>query len=194
MRLFVALDLPEALAAEVGRRCSEARRHLPRARWVRPEALHLTLAFLGERDEELLPTLREALVPAFATVEPFSLRLEDGGTFPPHRPARVAWLGVKADADLAELGGRVRGALREAVGFEPDRRGFSAHLTVARPKAPWRRREVEYFRSHFRGPVGEAFRVEEGVLYQSLLSPSGARYRARERFPLGVDDRPGERP
>jgi len=185
VRLFVALDLPAALAREVGRRAAAARRELPRARWVKPEALHLTLAFLGETDAADLPVLHRSLRPAFAGVKPFDLRLEDAGTFPPRRPARVAWVGVEAPPALADLAQGVQQALAQAVDFTPDRRDFHAHLTVARCKQPWRRREVERFRRHFQGPVGDPFEITEGVLYESVLRPDGARYQALERYPLG---------
>jgi 2'-5' RNA ligase len=190
VRLFVALDLPDELAHEVERHAAEARRELPGARWVRPENLHLTLAFLGERDAGDLPVLHEHLTPAFGGVASFELRLRHGGTFPPRRPARVAWVGVEADDGLPVLAHRVQSALQQAVGFEPDRRKFSAHLTVARCKQPWRRREIERFERHFRGPVGRPFEVMEGVLYESVLGPGGARYRPLKHYPLG----PGELP
>lgn len=193
MRLFVALDLPDDLAQEVERHATEARRELPRARWVRPEDLHLTLAFLGERDAGDLPVLDEHLAPAFAGVAPFELRLGHGGTFPPRRPARVAWIGVDHDDELPQLARRVHGALQRAVGFEPDRRGFSAHLTIARCKQPWRRREIERFERHFRGLLGPPFEVTEGVLYESVLSPGGARYRPLQRYPLGPGRIPAEK-
>ena len=192
VRLFVALDLPDELARLVDRHATEARRELPRARWVRPENLHLTLAFLGEREADELSILHEHLTPAFAGVAPFEMRLHQGGTFPPRRPARVAWIGVEAPDELPRLGRRVQNALRRAVGFEPDRRGFSAHLTVARCKQPWRRREIERFQRHFRGDVGQPFEVTEGVLYQSELSPGGARYKALQRYPLGPGRMPVE--
>ena len=185
MRLFVALDLPAALVREVGRRAAEARRELPRARWAKPEALHLTLAFLGETDEADLPALHRYLRPAFAEVRPFGLRLEDAGTFPLRRPARVAWVGVQAPPALADLAQGVQQALAQAVDFAPDRRHFHAHLTVARCKKPWRRREVERFQRHFEGPLGDSFAITEGVLYESVLRPDGARYQALERYPLG---------
>lgn len=192
MRLFVALDLPDELAQEVERHAAEARRELPRARWVKAESLHLTLGFLGERDAGDLPVLHEHLTPAFAGVTPFEMRLHQGGTFPPRRPARVAWIGVEAGDELPRLARRVQTALQRAVGFEPDRRGFSAHLTVARCKQPWRQREIERFQRHFRGDLGQPFEVVEGVLYESVLSPGGARYKALERYPLGPGRMPVE--
>lgn len=193
MRLFVALDIPEALAQEVGRRATEARRELPQARWVRLDSVHLTLAFLGEQDAEILPTLHDHLFPAFAGVAPFELQLRRGGTFPPRRPARVAWVGVEGDDALPDLAHRVHGALQRAIGYTPDRRSFHPHLTIVRCKQPWRRREIERFEQHFRGPVGPPFEVTEGVLYESVLGPGGARYRALQRYPLGPGRIPAER-
>ena len=64
MRLFVALELPADLQRAVGELVSQHRPALPKARWVRPENLHLTLAFLGETATERLPDLEAAMADA----------------------------------------------------------------------------------------------------------------------------------
>jgi 2'-5' RNA ligase len=181
----VALEIPDEIRGEVARRAEAARRELPKARWVRAGSLHLTLAFLGETEPDRLPRLAEHLAPAFAASPPFVLQLVGGGTFPPNRPARVAWAGLEADPELARLRARVAAALVEAVGFEPDRRGYSPHLTLARCSRPWRREEIERFTRHFRGALGAPFPIHRGVLFESRLGPGGARYREVQVYPLG---------
>ena len=98
MRLFVAIEIPEPVCREVKRRVAGLRDRLPRARWVDPEVLHLTLLFLGEVAAERVEGLATALRAAFAPVPPLGLRLRGAGTFPPGRPARVAWVGVEGPA------------------------------------------------------------------------------------------------
>lgn len=189
VRLFVALEVPPPVAGAVEERLASLEGRLPSARWVRPSAYHLTLAFLGETEARELPRLQEHLAPAFAGVRPFTVQLRDGGTFPPRRPARVAWAGVavvdRDPAVITHLVERVHGALEKAIDWQRDRRPFSLHLTVARPRAPWKRPAVETFRRHLRGSWGEPFEVQEGVLVESRLQPGGARYRPVQRYPLG---------
>jgi 2'-5' RNA ligase len=184
MRLFVAFEVPEPPRREVRRRVEAVRDRLPRARWVDPGALHLTLLFLGETAEEAVPPLAARLGAAFAGCPPLPLRLGSGGTFPPGRPARVAWIGAEAPEELAGLQAEITRAAMAATGFAPEERGFHPHVTLARCQEPWRREAVDKFRTALTGPVGPPFVVEEGVLFESKLSPKGARYRRVEVFPL----------
>lgn len=189
-RLFVALDLPAGHRQEIARRAGALRGALPAARWVRQEAMHLTLAFLGDTPADRVDGLVAALAPAFAAAPELDLVLAGGGTFPPGRPARVAWVGLTGPSALAALQRRVAGVAAElatALGRPADRKPFHAHVTVARPRRPWNRRAAERFAAAFEGPVGEPFRVAEGVLYRSRLDPGGAIYTPLERFPLGEE-------
>lgn len=184
MRLFVALGVPEVPRREVRRRLSAVRDRLPRAKWVDPDNLHVTLAFLGEVDAAKLPLLSARLGEAFAPFEPMDLRLSGGGTFPPGRPARVAWIGVTAPREIAALHREVMAAAVETLGIEPEAREHRSHATLARCSDPWRREAIEKFAHAFSGSIGPPFVADRGILYESRLSPSGARYRAVAEFPM----------
>ena len=184
MRLFVALPLPDEVKEEIRRRTAGLQGELPRARWVRPEALHLTLAFLGETEPSLVAPLTTSLSAACDPFPPARCRLSGAGAFPPRGTARVLWLGVEAPAFLADLQRAVAEAVFPIVGKEPDRRPFRAHLTVARCQPPWPQWAVDRFSHAIPGPVGEPFTATEGVLFESHLLPSGARYSVVASFPL----------
>jgi 2'-5' RNA ligase len=191
MRLFVAIEVPEPSRRDVRRRVESVRDRLPRARWVDLDNLHLTLLFLGEIDETCVPDLTAKLRAAFARYSPLPLRLEGGGTFPPGRPGRVAWVGVESPPELLALQADVTQAAVEALGFEPEDRPYHPHATLARCPDPWRRDAIEKFTNAFTGPVGPPFVATQGVLFESKLSPKGARYREVGMFPL-EEDYPGE--
>lgn len=184
MRLFVALEVPEPSRREVRRRVEGVRDRLPRARWVDLDILHLTLLFLGETAEADVPALAARLREAFVVCPPLPLRLGSGGTFPPGRPARVAWVGVEGPPELATLQTNITRAAVEALGFQPEERPWRAHATLARCSDPWRRESIDKFTTAFTGPVGPPFLADHGVLFESKLSPKGARYRTVEIFPL----------
>jgi 2'-5' RNA ligase len=187
MRLFVALEIPEAVRRELARRVAALRDRLPRARWVEPEKVHLTLLFLGQIPDDQVPNLSAKLREAFAKHPPMTLRLSGGGTFPPKRPARVVWVGMDAPEELAALQADAVAAVTsvgEAVGFEPETRPFTSHVTLARCEPNWPRDAAEKFTAAFPGEVGPPFRVDRGVLMESKLSPRGARYSVVEVFPL----------
>lgn len=184
MRLFVALEVPDPPRRDVRRRMDGVRDRLPRARWVDPENVHLTLLFLGETAEGDVPALAAGLREAFARCPPLEMRLVGGGTFPPGRPARVAWVGVEAPDELMTLQADVTRAAVEALGFEPEERPYHPHVTLARCPSPWRRDSIEKFTNAFTGPIGQPFVADHGTLFESRLSPKGARYRAVEVFPM----------
>jgi 2'-5' RNA ligase len=194
MRLFVALEIPEPVRREVRRRMAGLRDRLPRARWVDPDVLHLTLLFLGEVAPDRVAPLAGRLAPAFASHPALPLRLAGGGTFPPGRPARVAWIGVAAPPELAPLQAAVALAAREAL--EPPatpvaaaarptgERPFQPHITLARCPSPWPRGAGEKFAAAFPGEIGPPFLATRGVLVESRLSPRGPRYRNLAELPL----------
>lgn len=196
MRLFVALPLAEAVREEVGRRVAGERRRLPAARWVPPENLHLTLVFLGNVEDGGAARLEAELAAALAPHPPLTLRLAGAGCFPPlpprgkARPARVAWLGIEVEEGVERLAAvqeAAADAARRAVGFTSDDRPFSPHLTIARPRDPWREDAVATFTTLFSPPAGDPFVVDHALLVESELGrgPAGSSlYRDVARFPL----------
>jgi len=184
MRLFLALEIPPAVRREVARRIAGLRDRLPRARWVDPEILHLSLLFFGQVDEAKVPGLAAALRGAFLKHLPIPLRLAGGGTFPPRRPARVAWVGMEAPADLAALQADATAAAVASIGFVPDDRPFHPHVTLARCEPGWPRDAADKFTAAFPGAIGQPFDVDHGVLFESKLGPGGPRYRPVELLPL----------
>ncbi|HYL04400.1 MAG TPA: RNA 2',3'-cyclic phosphodiesterase [Thermoanaerobaculia bacterium] len=190
MRLFVALEIPEPVRREVRRRMAGLRERLPRARWVNPDVLHLTLLFLGEVPPDGVEPLADRLRAAFAPFPPMPLRLAGAGTFPVGRPARVAWIGVAAPPELVPLQAAVARAARAALGLpaaaarEVGERPFRPHVTLARCASPWPRGAAEKFAAAFPGETGPPFLATRGVLVESKLSPKGPRYRDLAALPF----------
>ena len=194
MRLFVAIDVPSEIRRELERRTAAIRAGLPKARWVKPRAMHLTLVFLGETGEERLPALHRELGAAFAAGEPMTITVgvppEVGqrhviGAFPARGRRRVLWAGVDADGDLGGLQARVADAVARAAGVEVERRPYHPHLTLARCKPPWSPAVVERLAADFGEEPAGSFSADHGSLIASELLPSGARYRTLESYPLG---------
>lgn len=182
LRLFVAVDLsPEAVAA-IERAIGPWKDRLPRGRWVRPENWHVTLKFLGRTYPRLLPAVEEACRGAAAATSPITVGLTGMGVFPGPTRARVLWVGLDdPDALLAALAENLQQRLPDE--FPPEKRGFTAHLTVARFNPPVPMREhVEDLAATV--PDAPPTTVDHLVLYRSHLSPKGARYEALWTFPF----------
>jgi 2'-5' RNA ligase len=172
VRLFVALELPDAVRAALLR----WRPDDPALRPVPEEGLHVTLAFLGERSKAEARAVA-AVLGAVARPVP-ALALGGPRWLPPRRPRVLAVDVVDGDGALTALQFGLVGALADAIAFRPERRRFLPHVTVARVRdgAP----AVE-----LGAPGGPAsFAAAALTLFRSHLSPRGARYEALERVEL----------
>lgn len=191
MRLFVAFEIPPEVKRRIAERVDALRSTLPPASWVPADRLHLTLDFLGEVEESRLDAIREALTPVFAEVPALRMRLGGPGTFPPGRPARVAWIAIEPDAVLGAIELRARGALERVLAQPLEDRPYHAHVTVARPRRPWMRSAVAAFRLGLAGVDGE-WQAPRAVLVQSRLGPDGARYEVRQEYAIAGKAHGGE--
>jgi RNA 2',3'-cyclic 3'-phosphodiesterase len=133
MRLFVALDIPEHAAAYLADVQEKLREKIRADRWQSLHNLHLTLHFLGEVDEGLIPAICEDMDIVSAITKPFRLRMGDLGAFPNvHRP-RVLWLGLRGHTDALKQLHLLLGRRFELhPGLDYDRRAYSPHVTLAR--------------------------------------------------------------
>jgi 2'-5' RNA ligase len=184
LRLFVALEVAEVARRELRRRLAGVRDRLPRARWVDLDSVHLTLMFLGEVEPQQVPALAARLAAAFAPFAPLPLRLDGGGTFPPGRPARVAWVGVDAPPALFALQHAIERAACAELGLPAEERPYTAHVTLARCPDPWRREAIDKITHALDGPIGPPFTARGGALLESKLTPRGAQHRVLHELPL----------
>jgi RNA 2',3'-cyclic 3'-phosphodiesterase len=184
VRLFIGIELGERVVEKVEREVARLSRRAPEARWVRAENAHLTLAFLGEVDEALVPRLEAVLERVAGRHPPLTLTLEGGGGFGSSRRPRVLWLDLGGDVPLlADVHADLWGEL-VPLGFEPERRDFRPHLTLARAKDPRGDPALaECVEALAKVDLGEA-RIGRLVLFRSHLSPKGARYQALFTAPL----------
>src|SRR5688572_16529222 len=100
MRLFIACNFSPEAIAQVEKAMTAARPKLPKASWLKPEALHLTVAFLGEQESQIIEALESPLVEHLAEIPAITARLTTPGFFPDHRRPRVGWLAVEPEDEL----------------------------------------------------------------------------------------------
>jgi 2'-5' RNA ligase len=187
-RLFVALEPPDAVRRRLAAMGAELRRAggggARDVRWVDPENVHLTLCFLGNAPEERVEEVKRAVAAAAAASRPLVLEVRGAGGFPNARRPRVIWAGLSGDVDpLAPLVADLRARLAP-LGFPPEDRPFSPHLTLGRSRngAPGLAGAL----AALSDAEGASWRAAELVLFRSHLSPSGPRYEALLRAPLGA--------
>jgi 2'-5' RNA ligase len=176
IRLFVAIDLPDEIKAEVTVLCS----NVPGARWVPREQLHLTMRFIGEVDGGVFREIGEVLTDIKGT--PFDLRLMKMGYFPPRGMPRVLWVGIEPEKETVVLRNRIESCLVR-MGIEPEKRKFTPHITLARLNETPVDRLTRYLAGN--GMYASApFTVNEFHLYSSFLTPKGAHHKIEGTYPL----------
>jgi 2'-5' RNA ligase len=154
-------------------------RGLP-VKWVRPEALHLTLKFLGDVDDASEPNLRAALGQV-AGGGPVSLHIEGFGVFPDFRRPRIVWVGVEPDPALELLQHRVEQVFAP-LGFPTDARAFRPHLTLGRAAREARPRDFTGLEDTLSSlPFDATAIVPDLDLMQSTLQSGGAVYQVKHR-------------
>jgi len=142
IRSFVAVLLDPSLKEEIARTQEQLKAVGANVRWVAPETFHFTLKFLGGVEEEKIEEIAQTVGAVAAQFQPFSLSLAGLGVYPSLSAPRVIWVGTSQGAqELTELGERTEAAL-EPMGFEREKRPFSAHLTLGRVRSPKRRAEL----------------------------------------------------
>jgi 2'-5' RNA ligase len=183
LRLFVAAGVPERHLTWLQEQTADLRSSLPGGRWTEPAAQHITLKFLGSTPADLLPELAGVLDGTAARHAPASVSLSLVGAFPSRRRARVLWMALEDPADvLREVAADLDESLR-ILGFEPEKRAFTPHLTLARFKSPIPLPESTPIDAR----AMPSFVVDHVTLWRSRLHPSGARYEVVARFALKND-------
>jgi 2'-5' RNA ligase len=178
MRLFIAVELPEAVRG----RLAALGGGVPGARWTAMDNLHLTLRFMGEVAGPALEDLAAAL--DGLTGPSFELSLAGVGQYGAKRRARIIWAGVAASPPLMALQARIESAVVRA-GFDPEQRKFRPHITLARLKGAAPERVGAFLADH--GLYAEPpFPVDGFTLFSSHLAHTGAIYTPEIRYPLGV--------
>jgi 2'-5' RNA ligase len=190
LRTFIAIELDQELQQNLADLQSLLRRDLPprAVRWVRPEAIHLTLKFLGGTSLEQVESVKEALVRAAREVNPFEFTVGGVGCFPNTRRPRVVWVGLHEPTGALR---RLRDAIEAQVaplGFPTEKRPFRPHLTLGRTHRRASSSDVQTVGQTIAtsavGDIDEKS-VSEVCYIKSDLRPGGAVYTPLLRAQLG---------
>lgn len=176
IRAFIAVDIPH----EVKEKFSEAQGRLRRAgadvRWVQPHNAHVTLQFLGDTPVEKVEGIKAALGRVAASHHAFEVAIEGLGVFPNPRRPRVVWIGVSRGAsELAALQRSVGEEIRR-LGFQPEERAFSPHITLGRVKLPKNTDKLASLLEKENAFQAGHFVATEVRLIRSVLSSEGPTY------------------
>jgi RNA 2',3'-cyclic 3'-phosphodiesterase len=197
MRVFVALDIDEAIRQRLANFQQEMRALDPNQKWVGVDTFHITLKFIGEQAPPTVEELKNALAEIEAA--PVAVEFREAGFFPNPRSPRVFWAGIHGDENLAKLAWAVE-EVTSRFGIERERE-FKPHLTLARARLDRGRMASGSPHQRTKGPASAfagvakklsampapefgTMTASEFFLYESKLSPHGAAYTKIARFGL----------
>jgi RNA 2',3'-cyclic 3'-phosphodiesterase len=194
MRIFVALDIEDPIRERIARFVEGVQGFARDVRWVRPESMHVTLKFIGEKSEQAVGEIKQAL--AMVKSSPVEIQFRGYGFFPTAKAPRVFWIGIEPGPQLASLASAVDERMA-SLGIPKEEHVFSPHLTLARggSRSPSPRLRKED------GPNRGFQRLQEKLsalpalefgtmtahdffLYQSQLSRGGSQYTKLAAFTL----------
>jgi 2'-5' RNA ligase len=194
MRIFVAIDIDDAIRGRVTRFHDGVSVFAPDARWVRPESLHVTLKFIGERSEEEVAEIKRGLETIAA--DAFEITFRGYGFFPSARAPRVFWIGIEEGPKLTSLAASVDETLAR-FDIATEEHPYTPHLTLARGaggSGSPRRLKHDHPNSGFQrlqeklaarpAPEFGTMTAREFFLYRSQLSPGGSKYTKLAGFRL----------
>jgi 2'-5' RNA ligase len=174
-RTFIAVKIvPGDHMLDIFRRFREGLSR-EKIKWVDPNAMHITLCFLGDTEEEKIPHLKNEIKKAVSSFPPLTLVFHGCGLFKSYRDPRVIWFGMRESDTLKEL----RRSLDEVIepfGFIPEKREFRPHLTMARIK--WIRNipVLEDLIEEYRDESIQQSAIHEVIFYESILKKEGPEY------------------
>ncbi|MFH1484746.1 MAG: RNA 2',3'-cyclic phosphodiesterase [Chloroflexota bacterium] len=183
IRAFIAIELPDQVKENLRRLQGQLRQAGGPdgigVRWVNPDGIHLTLKFLGNVAADKIPAVTQAMNQAAEGTGALALATTGLGAFPNWRRVRVLWVGLEGDLErLQALQKRLEQGLKP-LGFPPEGRSFSPHLTLGRMREHMAPEEIRRFEEAISALGVESTQpwVADSLnLMRSELRPSGAVY------------------
>lgn len=182
-RTFIAIDIPleSGIVEQINKLKSEFTDE--KIKWVKPHQYHITLQFLGNVEESDILHIKESLDKITGNFPGFSLELTEFGVFKNLNNPRVLWIGFRPCEQLVKLKNAIEDEMTK-FGFEKSDKAFSPHLTIARIKSLKQSERLGELIDRYSGIILQVIKVEEIILYESILKPEGPEYTAIKRHSL----------
>ena len=180
-RAFISVDLDRF--GPVKHLVDEIRAASPAMKAVNVDLMHLTLKFLGDTQESLVPSIVSIMQDGFQGVEPFKIRLVGTGAFPNLDYMRVLWIGLEDNGILAPIAQKIDVGLGK-FGFDREERPFSPHVTIGRMKGAQGKDKLKAILNQHGSEVFSEQQVTSIRLKKSVLSPQGPTYTTVEEVRL----------
>ena len=154
-----------------------------RINWIDPANMHLTMAFLGDTEEELIKVVSIMLKQECTGFGNFIFKLKGAGVFKNYRDPRVIWIGIENNEKLMKLNEEINIGLKDS-GFRLEDRPFNPHITLGRIKSIRNQVAFQSALEKYKDTLIQEIQVEEVILFESILKPTGPVYKITGKFSL----------
>jgi len=182
-RLFVAIKATPDPSFIHSFRCLRNQLRYEKIKWVEEHNIHITLKFLGETDESLIPRLCQVFQEVGASVKAFSFQFTGLGIFGSSYQPRVIWVGITPAEDLVACM-KLLQKYSEPLGFPPDRQRHVPHLTLGRINMLKDKRLFQETIHAFNTLSSLPIPADQLILYESILHRTGPEYIVIQSFPF----------
>lgn len=180
IRLFVALLIPDEIKSVVFDHCYSVVNNPADYKWEDPDKVHLTLKFIGEVKEELLPKIIDE-IDFVKDYSSFDCSISNFGFFFRSNEAKILWCNLDTDGSMISLVDELNKNLKK-LNIEVETRKFMRHLSLMRIKTKVDESFIESFKQYKFSPV--KFLADEIALVQSTLKPAGSEYKILKKYEL----------
>jgi len=186
MRTFVAIEVDQSCRQKLKNAIETLKPVSDGVRWVRDNALHLTLKFIGEVEENELPAAISAIQSGAAQSSPFKMEVAGISGFPPRGTPKVVFAAVQEpEGILKHLHESVDEALHHDLGVKQENRKFVPHITLGRVKKRSKAPTLDDMRDTVKDDYFGAVAISGMELIKSELTPDGPIYSTLHEFTLG---------
>ena len=187
MRTFIAIPLPQEIKDSLARLQEQLKSSGTDVKWVEPDNIHLTLKFLGERDDKKIEKIEQAIQDTAKDKTEFIAHISSVGAFPKISSPRVIWVGIdQGDSETKLIAGELEEKIAK-IGIPKEEREFSSHITIGRTRSSKNLEKLVKILNDCAKELDELklkFNVKKIVLYKSTLTPRGPVYEALKEATL----------
>ncbi|MGK9368947.1 RNA 2',3'-cyclic phosphodiesterase [Melioribacter sp. Ez-97] len=181
IRTFIALDLPESILDSIIELRDSFFENESDLKWEAKNKLHITLKFLGDTDENLIPDVSRSIAELVERYSPFSLKISKAGLFYRNGKPAILYLDFLENEDLLRFQEEIENSM-ESFGYKKENRKFKTHLTLLRIKND---RHLNRIKNFTKLDINlPEFISDKVTLYKSILKPTGSVYQPIESFKL----------
>ncbi len=186
LRCFIAIGITDPIKREIGELLDILKKYDVDIKWVIPENLHLTLKFLGNTPDALLPKIGESLSRLVSSYEAFYIKIYKTGVFPNKRYPRVIWVGVEDSDIIKNLKNDIEHSM-SLLGYQKEDKAFKPHLTVGRVRSQKGIISIVNELDNFSDKEFGIVHVDRIKLMKSELKLKGAQYTCLLDVQFGKD-------